>query len=47
MTLNKVLPNSLIYVFTDAWAKDMNKLNDIIKLVQRKNCKVLLGVDRL
>ena len=39
--LDLVRPNSYIYVFTDASAKDYIRLPDVLSLVQRKQTQVL------
>ncbi|XP_070501615.1 hemicentin-1-like [Chironomus tepperi] len=38
--LKEALPNSLIYLFTDAGAKDLERYNEVIELIQRKQITV-------
>lgn len=41
-SLELSLPNSYIYVFTDAHPKDTYLLADVLALVQKKNCQVII-----
>ena len=38
--LNIAIPNSYIYVFTDARAKDPKVLDQVVPVIQRKNAQV-------
>ncbi|XP_065212756.1 hemicentin-1-like [Planococcus citri] len=40
-SLELSLPNSYIYVFTDAHPKDTHLLADVLALIQKKNCQIV------